>query len=425
MKPRPPTAVDACRVARSGQRIAQWLLAAILVTPAAAGAQVLPATPLTLFDGRLVVTGSVAVSAGTADDRSYYNLAGYDIDLLRAAQAQVSASWRLSSRVAVVADVYGVTPSDRWHLEAYPTSLYLQWQPMRSRRLTLRGGIVPPAFGGFLQRRYGVDNPLIGYPLTAHYATTIRPDAVPATADELLRKRAFGSVVRYSVGATNRDAGLPLVNAFGWNPGVGVGFEAGRLRGEVTLTRGGIANHWTDKHHGSWEGSGRVQASFGPGLVVGASLAYGSFLDSSLDTIVAAARANRHPRETAVGLDAEYSVGYWIVRAEITASRHTLPALGAPLLDGALWATGVDGEVRYKLAPGFYLAARASHLAFSRVDGSRGSDTWDANVGRVELGAGYSITRNVLLKVSHQYQTRDATWFPSRHSTAGQVSLWF
>lgn len=390
--------------------------------PLAVAAQGLPSTPITTLDGRLAVEGTLAVSLGTPDDRSYYNLAGYETDLLRATRLDLDLTWLVSSRVAVIADVYALTPSTRWHWHAYASTLALRVQPLDGRALTLSAGIVTPAFGTFLHRRYGLDNPLIGYPVSYHYATSVRPDAVPASVDELLRRRGRGAVAQYSVGAAGRDSGLPLVSALGWNPGVGLSAGRGPFRAEVTVTKGGIAN----REGGGWQASGRMQVKSGPGLVAGLSMAHGSYLDDSLESLLGSAARNRRPRETALGLDAEYSRGYWILRAEATWNRRTLPAFNRPLLDSALKAFGADVEVRYRLRPGLYVAARGSRLVFSRLQGTTGSTSWDANVGRVEAGAGYSFARNLTLKVTHQYSTRDTSqWFPSRHATAAQVVAWF
>ena len=68
-------------------------------------------------------------------------------------------------------------------------------------------------------------------------------------------------------------------------------------------------------------------------------------------------------------------------------------------------ATSVEG--RYKIRPGFYVAARVDHLGFSEIVGSNGPQTWDAPVTRIEVGGGYSIQRNLLLKVSVQFDQRD------------------
>ena len=62
------------------------------------------------------------------------------------------------------------------------------------RRATfdIQVGRVPPTFGAFARRTYASDNPLIGYPLAYQYLTSMRADALPANADELLRMRGRG-----------------------------------------------------------------------------------------------------------------------------------------------------------------------------------------------------------------------------------------
>jgi predicted porin len=86
-------------------------------------------------------------------------------------------------------------------------------------------------------------------------------------------------------------------------------------------------------------------------------------------------------------------------------------------------ATSVEG--RYKVTAGFYAAARLDHLGFSEVSGSARRATWDAPVTRVEVGGGYAIQRNLLLKLSYQHNTRDTARVPERNLTAAQLVFWF
>ena len=51
----------------------------------------------------------------------------------------------------------------------------------------IQAGRIPPTFGAFGRHAYGTDNPVIGYPLAYQYLTSLRTDAVPETADDLLR----------------------------------------------------------------------------------------------------------------------------------------------------------------------------------------------------------------------------------------------
>jgi hypothetical protein len=82
-------------------------------------------------------------------------------------------------------------------------------------------------------------------------------------------------------------------------------------------------------------------------------------------------------------------------------------------------------EGRYKLAPGFYLAARVDHLDFGALQDAPGSPGWDAPVTRVEGGLGYSLLRNLLLKASYQYNRREAGPVLSDGLPALQLVLWF
>jgi hypothetical protein len=83
-------------------------------------------------------------------------------------------------------------------------------------------------------------------------------------------------------------------------------------------------------------------------------------------------------------------------------------------------------EGRYKLRPDFYVAARYDHLGFGDLTGQNGSLPWDAPVSRIEVGAGYSIQRNLLVKGSFQHDDRDGgRLLRSEHLVAAQLVFWF
>ncbi len=129
--------------------------------------------------------------------------------------------------------------------------------------------------------------------------------------------------------------------------------------------------------------------------------------------------------QTAWGGDVEYSRDYYLVRAESVFSRWKVPEVGAPVIDVPLGALASYVEGRYKIRPGLYAAARVDHLGFSEVTGSRGTLTWDAPVTRIEIGGGYSIQRNLLLKVSYQHNTRDGGRVTKLNLGSAQLVYWF
>jgi hypothetical protein len=122
------------------------------------------------------------------------------------------------------------------------------------------------------------------------------------------------------------------------------------------------------------------------------------------------------------GLDAEYSAGRFLGRGEVIWSQWTLPA---PFLDGPLKAASVHGEARYRLIPGVHVAARAEHLGFSAVTSGLRREKWDGPVTRYEVGAGWAVQRNVIIKASWQRNQRDAGRVRHDSLGAAQLVYWF
>jgi hypothetical protein len=129
--------------------------------------------------------------------------------------------------------------------------------------------------------------------------------------------------------------------------------------------------------------------------------------------------------QTAWGGDVEYARGYYVLRAETVVSQWTLPPLGSPAITAPLRAVATYVEGRYKIRPGFYVAARADHLGFNEIMGSAGPASWEATTRRIEVGGGYSIQRNLLLKVTAQRDTRDGGRVRKALMLAGQLVFWF
>ena len=106
----------------------------------------------------------------------------------------------------------------------------------------------------------------------------------------------------------------------------------------------------------------------------------------------------------AYGLDLEYGRGHWLARAEGIVSEWRIPLGSAtqPLRSGV---GSIEG--RYAFRPGMYAAARIEHLAFSRIAGTSAVMAWDAPVTRLEIGGGYSVRRNIVVRGSWQHNQRD------------------
>jgi hypothetical protein len=409
-----------------------------LAAPAApAVADLLPSRPITFGDGRVVVSGDVALSFGSADV-GYFNLFDYSHDAFNVLSMSITAEVRATERLAVVGQVLDEVslrgrdpdPSDR-HV-VYPYALYVRVRPAPDRPFTILAGRIPPAFGAFARRDYGEVNALIGLPLAYGYSTTMRPEPPPSRR-ELLLNRGGGWAVRYPrATAAVGPQGLPLVSARRWDTGVSTQWDGGKVQAAFAVTVGTLSAPRSDDDNGGRQISGRVGLTPTAGFSAGVSASRGEYLSDGgqgtrygiVGWLPEPARSETHHQQ-ALGVDAEYAFGHVVVRGEVVASRWDVPFQnGDPTL--ALEAVGSAIEARIALTPRWSIALRGDRLGFSRVTVAAGDErTWDAPVRRVEGAVGYLVRRNVRLKAGYQYNWRDGGRERSLGMAGAQLLYWF
>jgi hypothetical protein len=392
------------------------LSCAFVLVATAAQAQWLPAGPLAFGDGRVTVAGDFSAAAGSADP-GFYNYTDYEHSALRQIRAGVTGSVTANDHFAVLGELRVE------HSNAQLFALYARIRPWASRSFDIQVGRLPPTFGAFARRVYGADNPLIGTPIAYQYLTSLRPDSLPANADELLRMRGRGWRSTFSVGAHTSAPGVPVVEAFRWDTGVQVHAENPLVEATASVTTGTLANPLVRDDNAAPQFAGRMAVHPATGLIIGSSIARGRFV-----TTDAAGAAGTTPAgyvQGAWGLDAEYSRDHYQVRGELILNRWTIPEVRSPFIDEPLGATTAFVEGRYAILPGLYAAARADYLGFSTIAGSTSVRTWDAPVNRFEIGGGYYLQRNLILKASFQRNERDTVFIHSARLGAVEVVFWF
>ena len=418
----------------SGAAGLAWIFVACTAT--IADAQTLPSEPIEFGGGHVTVGGDISATYSCAlpidgtcgDDRGFFNYTDYARSALRLFRVDVSAAIKAGPHFTVLSEVRSENIGT-----VQPYALYLRVRPWTSKDFDIQIGRVPPTFGAFLRHSYANDNPLIGYPLAYQYLTTLRPDSLPASADELLKKKSTGWLVRYSVGDSTPEAGVPLVTAFSWDTGVQAHGTVGIVSATAAITTGTLSNPLFKEDNDGRQLATRVELRPVMGLVVGTSFAHGAFVSQSAARAAVGSEANENSyAQTAWGGDLEYSRGYYLVRAETVVSSWRLPTATPPAaqapIEDALTAFSTSVEGRYKLRPRLYVAARFDRLTFSDLAGAdRISQPWDAPVKRIEVGTGYSLQRNLVLKLSYQYNTRDGGVIPTRKAkfAAAQLVYWF
>lgn len=386
-------------------------------------AQTLPEEgPLRSPDGTLVLGGEVVATAGATDNSAFFNYTDYEHNALRMVRLALAGRWRPVGPIAFVAEVRAEDVRD---VSAH--AAYVRIRPWQTRAFDIQAGRIPPSFGAFGRRAYNADNPLIGYPLAYQYVTSLRSDAIPAAPDDLLRMRGRGWRPSFPIGSTEQAPGLPLVSAFRWDTGVQACWSGTRLEVTGALTTGTLSDPRLSDNNDGRQVSVRVAAKPIVGLLIGASAARGAWLSGHITEALPESLRSHDYAQTALGVDAEYSRDYWLVRGELVWSEWGMP-LVQPGRDQKLAALGIWIEGRYRLTPRLFVAARADRLGFSSISGNlfEGRPTpWDAPVERVEVGAGWYLQRNLTARGIVQRNWRDAGRVRSRTFVSAQLAYWF
>jgi hypothetical protein len=388
-----------------------WLL------PLAAAAQSLPSEPVQLFDGRVRVGGEVSATFGAHDDEAFFNYTDYERNTLRTFRAALTGIWQPASRIAFLGEV---RTEDLEEPAAY--AAFVRVRPWRDVPLDVQAGRIPPVFGRFGRRRYQSDQILIGYPLAYQYLTSLRADALPASADDLLRMRGRGWLSNFPIGSLTAAPGLPLISAFRWDTGVEATWTGPAFEAAVSVTNGTLSDPHLGDNNGGKQVAGRIAGRPVTGLVLGFSAARGAWISDAVPY------AGDSPAQTALGADAEYSRDHWLVRSELVWNRWDVPFQTSPIEGNHVRALAAWIEGRYRVTPRLYFAGRADRLGFSELTGQFFGDSplpWEAPVTRYEIGGGYSLQRNLVLRAVMQFNRRSGGRVETREFYSTQAVWWF
>jgi len=297
-------------------------------------------------------------------------------------------------------------------------------RPFPSRRFDIQVGRIPPTFGAQSRSSYGSGNILIGQPLAYQYLASIKPDALPATADDLLRMRGRGWLSNFPIGNAAPGPGLPIVNTSRWDTGVQAHGISGMLEWTGAITAGSLSDPRFRDNNAGRQVAGRVVFRPTAATAFGVSASRGAWLNRSVEEQVTGSTTSRS-QQVAFGGDAEFSAGPFLVRGEVIRATWDMPTFGALQLGEPLVAVSSLIEGRYKIGPGLYVALRGDRLDYSKIRGTAVQAEWDAQTSRVETGLGYSLRRNVLFKGAWQLNRRDGGRVRKDSLLAAQVVYWF
>jgi hypothetical protein len=391
------------------------VIACVVSAASVVAAQELPSGPVSIAGGRVVLGTDLSVTATAQEDEgAWFNYTDYQHNALRLLRLGVTANIRIAERISLLTELRSENGES-----VDPYALYVRVRPWRDRPIDIQAGRIPPTFGAFARRDYGAGNPLIGYPLAYQYLTSVRPDAVPATSDDVIRMRARGWRPNYPIGSVQIATGLPLITAFRWDTGVQVRVGPERLNAAAALTNGTVSDPHTRDNNSGKQIAGRVQWQPVFGLTLGGSAAHGAYVaDAVLANATQVPRGNGSSQQ-ALGVDVEYSRDHWLMRGEAIWNRWQVPTLSRSLNAASGFVEG-----RYKILPGIFVAGRVDRLSFSRLPTATQNRTWDAPVTRIETGVGYYLRPNFLARGAYQHNWRDGGLVRRRGLLAAQLQFW-
>ena len=397
-------------------RVVLLALSLHLAGATVAWGQLLPTEPISIGNGR-VVLGAEATATFASEDPGFFNYTDYEYSGVRNFRFALAGEVRANRWLQALGEL---RVDHGTHVE--PFAMYVRVRPWANHRLDIQAGRLPPTFGAYWRTSY-TTNLLIGTPLAYQYLLSLRRDALPATTGDLLRMRGRGWLSSFPVGVVTPDRGLPIVNSVRADHGVQVHGLNGMVEWIGAVTTGTLSNPRDDND--GVQVAGRVMVRPIPEIVIGASASSGQYLDRSLEEALPSGRKLSDGVQRALGVDVEYSEGRFLARSEVIASRWTLPLPLTSDRNERLSATSFLVEGRYRVLPGVQLAARAEHLTFANLWVPGGVQRWEAPVSRVELGGGYAVIRNIVLKASWQHNVRDGGRVRRESLGAVQVVYWF
>jgi hypothetical protein len=306
---------------------------------------------------------------------------------------------------------------------------YASWTPWESRDAQIVAGKAPWFIGTYAPRSTSDKKPLISTPLLYHYQTSLRSDQVPRDNESLLGAAGSGPFGAHYGEEGAQSYGMAVVNESDWDFGGWIVGSSGPLEYAGGITQGtpSTPHSGTDSNSGKTV-LGRLGWAPMPAFRIGVSSAWGAYLGREVQGQLPEGHDVNDYHQRLIMADVEYTRSRIELRAEAAANRWETPFTGNLDLQGGY----VEGKLGFDF--GGYLAGRYEVLRFSDLEDASGESwTWDADVMRYELGAGYRVTRGILCKAVYQWSVQDEERVEEWGSTlpydgsvvAGQVSIRF
>jgi len=325
---------------------------------------------------------------------------------------------RVNERLTVFSEIQTVRG---FNLNLYALSAV--YRATSNEAVQIEAGKFLAPFGNFLPRRYASENPLIDYPLTYNYRTALSPFLLPRTNAALLSARGQGHQLHYANPANTLGKrreiqkiadhiptpnwGLKVVSREVYLTGAQwFGAIKRTVYYAVAVANGALSNPVDINDGNGVQFSARLRVTPVVGFDAGVSFSSAPYLNKSAvqEELKITGKNVERFRQSVFSADLAFSRGQAVLFAEILHNRWATPFLSEPL---DLWGSYV--EAKYTIGPRLFVAGRWSQLKFAEIadasdfDGDgRLLESWDYDVSQVEIGFGYRVNRNAVIKATYE-----------------------
>ena len=288
----------------------------------------------------------------------------------------------------------------------------VRWTPLNDGRVNLQFGKFATVVGNWVQRHDSWDNPLITAPLPYENLTPVAdsgPQAFLARRNQPVEK----------------DAWLPVI----WGPvyatGAALFGNVGRLDYALDFKNTALASDpdaW-EINNVQWQNptvSGRLGVRPNAAWNQGVSFSIGPYLYQEAAPDLPPGRSIGDYNQITLASDASYAWRHWQLWGEVFLTRFQVPNVGnADVLTYYL-------EMKYKLTPSLYVAARWNQQIFGTLpDGMGGRQAWGNNMVRIDLALGYRFNRHFQAKIQYSFGHSDAALQQGEQLVAAQATMKF
>ena len=276
--------------------------------------------------------------------------------------------------------------------------------------------------GNFVPRHDSMKNPFVRQPIVYDHVTTIGDNAIgpkspPPSSQALINRRDIDDL---------KDRWVTMIWGPVYHHGLMVFGAVGTFDARLAWVNAAPSERpleWDQQRldFDVYNFSGRVGWNPFIGFRLGVSASHGPYLSERVED---AGVDQDKFAQTLVGLDLEYAIGHLQLFAEIYGSRWEVPNV-----DDDPVAVSWYVEGRYKLSgilPGLYVCARVGQIFANEIDRpSGGSATWERTSYRTEIGAGWFVYVNLLLKAEYEINHTNGPNDPRDNMASFSLSLSF